>query len=235
MRTLEVQGTSIDEIRNFEFNCIGEIRMLGVLKHSCIVEIYGHQISSKWNQSADGNTNCRLLRSAILMEHVKGGSLKVIISHSNCYTLLFIALYSYHPICVILQSYLEKISGASGEKCLPVELALFIARDVASALRELHSRHIIHRDIKTENVLIDLDKKRDDSTPTVKLCDFDRAIPLRSYLHTCCIAHTGIPPPDVCVGTPRWMSPEVFRAMHERNMYGLVSFAVDFWFIVLYT
>nr|GMD80914.1 Mitogen-activated protein kinase kinase kinase [Ipomoea batatas]GME09967.1 Mitogen-activated protein kinase kinase kinase [Ipomoea batatas]GME14351.1 Mitogen-activated protein kinase kinase kinase [Ipomoea batatas] len=199
VRTLEVQGSSIDEIRNFEFNCIGEIRMLGVLKHSCIVEFYGHQISSKWNQSADGNTNRRLLRSAILMEHVKGGSLK---------------------------SYLEKVSGAAGEKCLPVELALFIARDVASALRELHSRHIIHRDIKTENVLIDLDKKRDDGTPTVKLCDFDRAIPLRSYLHTCCIAHTGIPPPDVCVGTPRWMSPEVFRAMHERNMYGLEA---DIW------
>ncbi|VFQ86365.1 unnamed protein product [Cuscuta campestris] len=198
VRTLEVHGSSIDEIQNFEFSCVGEVRMLGVLKHPCIVEIYGHQISSKWNLSEDGNINCRLLRSAILMEHVKGGSLK---------------------------SYLEKISGA-GENRLPLELALFIARDVASALRELHSRHIIHRDIKTENVLIDLDKKRDDGTPTVKLCDFDRAIPLHSYLHTCCIAHTGIPPPDVCVGTPRWMSPEVFRAMHEPNMYGLEA---DIW------
>ncbi|CAH9083659.1 unnamed protein product [Cuscuta epithymum] len=197
VRTLEVHGSSIDEIRSFDFNCIGEVRMLSVLKHSCIVEIHGHQISSKWIV-ADGNMNYRLLQSAIFMEHVKGGSLK---------------------------SYLEKVSG-SGEKCLPVELSLFIARDVASALKELHSRHIIHRDIKTENVLIDLDKRRDDGTPTIKLCDFDRAIPLHSYLHTCCIAHTGVPPPDVCVGTPRWMSPEVFRAMHEHNLYGLEA---DIW------
>lgn len=101
-------------------------------------------------------------------------------------------------------------------------MALYIARDIASALTEIHSKHIIHRDLKSENILIDLEKERPDGTPTVKLCDFDRAIPLHSYLHTCCIAHVGIPPPDICVGTPRWMAPEVFRAMHEQNLYGLV-------------
>lgn len=97
-----------------------------------------------------------------------------------------------------------------------------IAKDVACALVELHSKHIIHRDIKSENILVDLDKKRADGTSVVKLCDFDRAVPLRSYLHTCCIAHIGTHQADVCVGTPRWMAPEVLRAMHKRNIYGLV-------------
>lgn len=198
VRILEVCGDSVDEVRNFEYCCLGEVRILGALKHSCIVEIYGHQISSKWIPASDGNLEHRVLQSAILMEHVKGGSLK---------------------------SYLEKLSEA-GEKHVPVELALCIARDVASALAELHSKHIIHRDIKSENILIDLDKKRADGTPVVKLCDFDRAVPLRSFLHSCCIAHIGIPPPDVCVGTPRWMAPEVLRAMHKREIYGL---EVDIW------
>ncbi|KAH0638985.1 hypothetical protein KY290_036290 [Solanum tuberosum] len=161
--------STADEIKNFEFNCIGEVRVLGVLNSSCIVKYYGHQISSRWVPSSDGSSESRTLQSAILMEHIKGGSLK---------------------------KHVDKLSNA-GEKRLPVELSVFIARDVASALTELHSRHIIHRDIKSENILIDLDKKRADGTPTVKLCDFDMAIPLRSYLHTCCIAHAGIPPPDV--------------------------------------
>ncbi|KAL2463761.1 Leucine-rich repeat protein kinase family protein [Forsythia ovata] len=198
VRTAEVRETSADEIRNFEFSCLGEIRMLGVLKHSCIVEFYGHQISSTWSLSADGNYGGRIIRSAILMEYIEGGSLK---------------------------SYVEKLSR-DGQKHVAVDLSLFIARDVAFALTELHSKHIIHRDIKSENILIDLDKKRPDGTPIIKICDFDRAIPLRSCLHTCCIAHVGIPPPDTCVGTPRWMAPEVFRAMHRRNMYGL---EVDIW------
>ncbi|KAK9140056.1 hypothetical protein Scep_009737 [Stephania cephalantha] len=166
-------------------------------KHSCIVEIYGHQISSKWNNIVDGNED-HLLQSAVVMEHIKGGS---------------------------LSSYIEKLSK-SGEKHVPLDLALFIARDVACALVELHSKHIIHRDIKSENILIDLKRKRADNAPVVKLCDFDRAIPLRSSSHTCCISHHGVPPPDVCVGTPRWMAPEVLQAMHERTLYGL---EVDIW------
>ncbi|KAG4998312.1 hypothetical protein JHK85_029751 [Glycine max] len=180
VRTLEEQGSSADKIKNFEYNCLGEIRILGALKHPCIVEMYGHQISCQWSVSADGNPEHRVLRSAIFMEYVEGGSLK---------------------------NYLEKLSEA-GEKHVPVELALHIAKDVSCALSELHSKHIIHRDIKSENILFNLDRKRDDGTPTVKLCDFDSAVPLRSTLHVCCIAHAGTPPPCICVGTPRWMAPE---------------------------
>jgi hypothetical protein len=197
VRNLEADGKSVDEIRSFEFTCIGEVRMLSALKHPCIVDIYGHQILSKWVPSHDGNTERRLIQSAILMEHVQGGSLK---------------------------KYIEKLCR-DGEKHVPIRLLLRVARDVAHALSELHSKDIIHRDIKSENIVISsLDN--DDSTPVVKLCDFDRAIPLRSFLHTCCIGHIGIPPPDICVGTPRWMSPEVFRTMHEHKLYGL---KVDIW------
>uniref|UniRef100_A0A1J3JM25 Serine/threonine-protein kinase PAK 6 n=1 Tax=Noccaea caerulescens TaxID=107243 RepID=A0A1J3JM25_NOCCA len=198
MRTLEVRGASVDDIRTFEYTCLGEVRILGALKHDCIVELYGHEISSKWITSENGNEHRRVLQSSILMEHIEGGSLK---------------------------GHIEKLSEA-GKHHVPMDLAMSIARAISGALMELHSKDIIHRDIKSENVLIDLDNERENGEPVVKLCDFDRAVPLRSHLHGCCIGHVGIPPPNICVGTPRWMSPEVFRAMHERNFYGL---EVDIW------
>ncbi|XP_020586040.1 uncharacterized protein LOC110028506 [Phalaenopsis equestris] len=199
VRSLEVEEASQEDIKKLEYAFLGELRMLGALrKHSCIVEIYGHQISSKWVPVADGHTESRILQFIIVMEYVKGGSIK---------------------------GYLDKLLE-SGDKHVPLDIALFIARDVACALVELHSKFIIHRDIKSENILIDLDCKRRDGSPIVKLSDFDRSVPLHSSMHTCCIAHIGVHPPDVCVGTPRWMAPEVLQAMHQRNSYGL---EVDIW------
>lgn len=199
IRSLEADEASQEDIKKLEYAFLGELRMLGALrKHSCIVEIYGHQISSKWVLVADGQKESRILQFIIVMEYVKGGSIK-------CY----------------LNKLLE-----SGEKHVPLDIAMFVARDVACALIELHSKYIIHRDIKSENILIDLDCKRSDGSPVVKLSDFDRSVPLHSTRHTCCIAHIGIHPPEVCVGTPRWMAPEVLQAMHQRNPYGL---EVDIW------
>lgn len=81
MRTLEVSGaSSVDEIRTFEYTCLGEVRILGALKHDCIVELYGHEISSKWITSDNGNEHRRILQSSILMEYIEGGSLKVLAS-----------------------------------------------------------------------------------------------------------------------------------------------------------
>ncbi|XP_062212377.1 uncharacterized protein LOC133913285 [Phragmites australis] len=198
IRYLDTRNASNDEVKKFEYKLLGEVRMLGALrKHRSIVDIYGHQLSSKWVQ-VDGDKEYRILQSIILMEYVNGGSLK---------------------------GYLTKLLK-EGKKHVPIDLAFYIAREVACALSVLHKKLVIHRDIKAENVLLDLDSKRSAGTPLVKLSDFDISIPLHSLSHTCCIAHLGTHPPNVCVGTPCWMAPEVLQAMHEKHRYGL---EVDIW------
>lgn len=96
VRNLEVCGSSIEDIRNFEYGCLGEVRILGALKHSCIVEMYGHQIYSRWLPSVDGNPERRVMQSAIFMEYVKGGSLKVIENFNLLYVTLDFALATFN-------------------------------------------------------------------------------------------------------------------------------------------
>lgn len=199
VRFLESRGSSKEQQKSFELNCLAEVRMLSALReHPCIVQLYGHKLSSSWVSSSDGTGESQVLQFIIAMEYVKGGC---------------------------LEAWLERLAK-EGKKCTPGKLALFIARDVACALVELHAKNIIHRDVKSRNVLIDLELKRSDESPLVKLCDFDRAVPLDSSGHTCCLAHHGVPPANICVGTPRWMAPEMMQAMHRPHRYGL---EVDIW------
>ncbi|KAG0242469.1 Checkpoint kinase 2 [Actinomortierella wolfii] len=82
-----------------------------------------------------------------------------------------------------------------------------IIKQVCSALRYLHTNGIVHRDIKSENVMLDVDNK-------VKLIDFGLARSLSSTapLKTLC-------------GTYAYMAPECAQG-EERNSY---STPVDVW------
>lgn len=80
-----------------------------------------------------------------------------------------------------------------------------IARQLVSAVSYMHSKDIVHRDIKLENILVDLQTKK------VKLTDFglSNAFNKESLLTTHC-------------GSPEYAAPE----LHSGKSYG---FEVDIW------
>jgi len=81
----------------------------------------------------------------------------------------------------------------------------YILRDTLRALSYIHSLHRIHRDIKSDNILISADG-------TIKLADFGYAAQLTAKQQK----------RNTVVGTPYWMAPELIRGQD----YGV---KVDIW------
>src|SRR2546428_2838375 len=90
------------------------------------------------------------------------------------------------------------------EKQLPIDEALRITGQVASALDHAHQREVIHRDIKPENVLL--------YEGEAVVADFGIALAVRAAADER-LTQTGL-----VVGTPEYMSPE--QAAGEREVDG---------------
>jgi eukaryotic-like serine/threonine-protein kinase len=91
----------------------------------------------------------------------------------------------------------------SGERQLPVDEAVRIAREVADALEYAHRQGIIHRDIKPENILL--------HGGHALVADFGIALAVSRSDGGTRMTETGM-----SLGTPHYMSPE--QAMGEREI-----------------
>jgi eukaryotic-like serine/threonine-protein kinase len=91
------------------------------------------------------------------------------------------------------------------EKILPIEDALQITQEVASALDFAHRKNIVHRDIKPENILLE--------EGHAIVADFGIARALNSMSNAASLTQTGM-----SLGTPTYMSPE--QAFAEKDIDG---------------
>jgi serine/threonine protein kinase len=88
------------------------------------------------------------------------------------------------------------------EGLLPIEEAMKIAHDVATALGYAHARGVVHRDIKPENILLTGDE--------AVVADFGIARAIDRAAEGEVITSAGL-----AVGTPAYMSPEQGAGHHE--------------------
>ncbi|KAE8667611.1 Serine/threonine-protein kinase HT1 [Hibiscus syriacus] len=120
------------------------------------------------------------------------------------------------PVYCIITKYL---AGGSLRKYLhqqepysvPHDLVLKLALDIARGMQYLHSQGILHRDLKSENLLLGEDM-------CVKVADFGI-----SCLESQCGSAKGF------TGTYRWMAPEMIKEKHHTKKVDVYSFGIVLW------
>lgn len=128
----------------------------------------------------------------------------------------FIAACKKPPVfCIITEYYpggsLRKYLHQQGPNSLPLDLVLKLSLDIAHGMQYLHAQGILHRDLKSENLLLDEDM-------CVKVADFGI-----SCLETQCGSAKGF------TGTYRWMAPEMIKEKHHTKKVDVYSFGIVMW------
>ncbi|VFQ73424.1 unnamed protein product [Cuscuta campestris] len=134
--------------------------------------------------------------------------------HPNIIT--FVAACKKPPVFCIITEY---VPGGSLRKYLhqqepysvPFGLVLKLALDIARGMQYLHALGILHRDLKSENLLLDDDM-------CVKVADFGI-----SCLESQCGSAKGF------TGTYRWMAPEMIKEKPHTRKVDVYSFGIVLW------
>lgn len=89
-------------------------------------------------------------------------------------------------------------------KRMTEEHIAYILRETAKALLHLHKNHVIHRDVRGDNILISREGE-------IKVCDFGLSRDLKTTLGK----------RGTCTGSPSWMAPEmIVGALDDTEVYG---------------
>ncbi|KAL3642000.1 hypothetical protein CASFOL_012815 [Castilleja foliolosa] len=118
--------------------------------------------------------------------------------------------------CVVVEflhgGTLKNFLRMNREKKLPFKTVIQLALDLSRGLSYLHSKKIVHRDVKAENMLLDTERR-------LKIADFGVA---RVEAQN---------PSDMTgqTGTPGYMAPEVLDSMPYNRKCDVYSFGICLW------
>ncbi|KAM4529359.1 serine/threonine-protein kinase MRCK beta isoform 6-T6 [Fundulus diaphanus] len=169
----------------------GAFGEVAVVKMKNTERVYAMKILNKWEMLKRAETACFREERDVL---VKGDSQWITTLHYAFQDDNFLYLVMDYYVGGDLLTLLSKF-----EDRLPEDMARFYVAEMVLAIHSIHQQRYIHRDIKPDNVLLDVNGH-------IRLADFGSCLRMME---------DGTVQSSVAVGTPDYISPEILQAMED--------------------
>ncbi|KAM4861853.1 serine/threonine-protein kinase MRCK alpha isoform 2-T2 [Thomomys bottae] len=175
----------------------GAFGEVAVVKLKNADKVFAMKILNKWEMLKRAETACFREERDVL---VNGDSQWITALHyafqddNNLY--LVMDYYVGGDLLTLLSKFEDR---------LPEDMARFYLAEMVIAIDSVHQLHYVHRDIKPDNILMDMNGH-------IRLADFGSCLKLME---------DGTVQSSVAVGTPDYISPEILQAMEDgKGRYG---------------
>ncbi|XP_072346526.1 serine/threonine-protein kinase MRCK beta isoform X1 [Scyliorhinus torazame] len=169
----------------------GAFGEVAVVKMKNTERVYAMKILNKWEMLKRAETACFREERNVL---VNGDCQWITTLHyafqDDNYLYLVMDYYVGGDLLTLLSKFEDR---------LPEEMSKFYIAEMVLAIDSIHQLHYVHRDIKPDNVLLDMNGH-------IRLADFGSCLKLMN---------DGTVQSSVAVGTPDYISPEILQAMED--------------------
>ncbi|KAM7164876.1 serine/threonine-protein kinase MRCK beta isoform 1-T1 [Macrochelys suwanniensis] len=188
VKEMQLHRDDFEIIKVIGRGAFGEV---AVVKMKCTERIYAMKILNKWEMLKRAETACFREERNVL---VNGDCQWITTLHyafqDENYLYLVMDYYVGGDLLTLLSKFEDK---------LPEDMAKFYIGEMVLAIYSIHQLHYVHRDIKPDNVLLDMNGH-------IRLADFGSCLKM---------SEDGTVQSSVAVGTPDYISPEILQAMED--------------------
>ncbi|XP_061468211.1 serine/threonine-protein kinase MRCK beta isoform X3 [Rhineura floridana] len=188
VKEMQLHRDDFEIIKVIGRGAFGEV---AVVKMKCTERIYAMKILNKWEMLKRAETACFREERNVL---VNGDCQWITTLHyafqDENYLYLVMDYYVGGDLLTLLSKFEDK---------LPEDMARFYIGEMVLAIHSIHQLHYVHRDIKPDNVLLDVNGH-------IRLADFGSCLKM---------SEDGTVQSSVAVGTPDYISPEILQAMED--------------------